>query len=83
MIIIANVDNGKETATFEYVVKELGNDSGYGCGQYISLKSAGTQPRYVDCRYMKGYNLKDAAINELKAFFGRNLKSVKVKEQKI
>lgn len=71
-------DNGEEKATLMYEARELGNDSGYGSGQYISLASEGSQTRYIDCRYMEGYNLKDAATNELKHFFGNNLKSIKV-----
>lgn len=80
MQIIVKADNGEEKATLMYEAKELGNDTGYGCGQYISLESEGIQTRYIDCRYVKGYNLKDAAINELKAYFGKNLVSIEVKE---
>lgn len=80
MQIIVKADNGKQKATYIYTAKEHGNNSGYGGGQYISIECDCMPAMYVDCRYMIGYNLKDAAINELEAYYGKNLVSIEVKE---
>lgn len=80
MKIIVKADNRKQKATHIYTAKEHGNNSGYGRGQHISLECEGMQTMYIDCRYMIGYNLKDAAVNELKAYYGKNLVSIEVKE---
>lgn len=80
MQIIVKVDNGKKKATFLYTAKEHENNSNYGRGKYISLACEGMEEMYFDCRYMIDYNFKDAAVNELKAWFGNNIVSIEVKE---
>ena len=78
MKIKIHADNGEESADIIYEAKEQGNDSGYGCGQYISLKPIGGSVILVDCRYMKGYNLEKAARNYLENYYGENLKSIEI-----
>jgi len=78
MRIKIHADNGVESIDIIYEVEEQGNDSGYGCGQYISLVPIGGSPILVDCRYMKGYNIEKAARDYLNSYYGENLKSIEL-----
>lgn len=72
---------GKEIKSYIYEAKELGNNTPYGGGQYISVMTDGDMQTCIDCRYMKGYNLKDAAFDYLKAYYGENLADIEVIEE--
>lgn len=73
-----HADNGEMSEDLIYEAEELGNNSGYGSGQYIILKAKGRMPICVDCRYMKGYSLEKAAKDYLNGYYGENLKSIEV-----
>jgi hypothetical protein len=62
--------------------EEAGNNSPYGCGQYIRI--TGDEIPFTcrswDFRYMIHYNLKDAVKEALEEMFRKNLTSVEVIE---
>lgn len=78
MRIKVEANNGQESKTYIYTAKELGNPSPYGGGQYVSVMTNGDIQTCIDCRYMKGYNLKDAAFDYLRGYYGKNLVSMEV-----
>lgn len=77
--IAPNGRNDVEPETRTYKFEEVGNDSGYGGGQYIYVTGMSPEATFdgkgisLDFRYMSDYSLKKAATAYLKDHFGDNL----------
>jgi hypothetical protein len=72
--IKAKLFNGHER---EWNFTECHNENDYGNGNYIAA-DRGEAKYCIDVRYAKNYDFKQICIDEIKAFYGKNLVSYEV-----